>query len=285
MKPDRSKSKFWCFTVNNPENNEICKESIYCVGYNPDKHQYLLQGIETGKNGTRHIQGYVIFHKRCRLSQVKKFVPRAHWEISKGSPQQNYVYCTKDQTFHEHGVLPEKTQGKRNDLDRLHDTIRRSANIEDVIENHFAAFIKYPRGVTRAIEFYSPKRNWEMQNIVYWGASGVGKTKRAFEEHPEAYWKDNSPWWDGYVNQDVVIWDEFSGSSTPLSTFLRVTDRYPFAVPIKGGYTQFLAKKIIFTSNVDPGEWYLFKRNELRTAFFRRLTDIIEFKRLVNNSP
>lgn len=279
------KAKYWCFTLNNPPETHTCKENLYCVGFDPDKMTYLVQGIERGKSGTLHIQGYVAFDKRSRLTQMKKWLPTAHWEAAKGSPAQNLEYCTKDHSYCTHGELPETTQGKRNDLELLHDTLKKRAGIREIVDNHFASFIRYPRSIAAAINIYAERRNWPMEVIIYWGASGTGKTRSAFADYPESYWKDNSQWWDSYEGQETVIWDEFSGSSTSLSMFLRITDRYPLSVPIKGGYVPFTSKRIIFTSNVNPDEWYNFRNDELRYAFNRRITSRIEYKRLVNNSP
>lgn len=279
------KAKYWCFTLNNPPETKACTENVYCCGYNPDTHEYMVQGIERGKNGTLHIQGYVAFHKRHRLSQLKKWLPSAHWEPAKGSPGQNLEYCTKDHSYCQHGDLPEKTQGKRNDLELLHDTLKTGAGLRTVLDDHFASFIRYERSIRSAIALYAPKRSWEMEIIILWGASGTGKTRKAYADYPESYWKDNSPWWDHYEGQETVIWDEFSGSSAPLNLFLRLTDRYPMSVPYKGGYANFTSKRIIFTSNIDPDDWYQFRNNELKIAFQRRITERIEYKRLVNSSP
>lgn len=279
------KAKYWCFTLNNPPETNTCNENVYCVGFDPDKMDYLVQGIERGKSGTLHIQGYVAFHKRSRLTQLKKWLPTAHWEAAKGSPAQNLEYCTKDHSYCCHGELPETTQGKRTDLEFLHDTLKKRAGIREIVDKHFTSFVRYPRAIATAINLYAEQRSWPMEVIVYWGASGTGKTSTAFAEYPESYWKDNSQWWDHYEGQETIIWDEFSGSSTPLSMFLRITDRYPLSVPIKGGYLPFNSRRIIFTSNINPDEWYSFRNDELRFAFNRRITTIVEYKRLVNNSP
>lgn len=279
------RSKYWCFTLNNPPETNSCNENVYCVGYDSDKMQYLVQGIERGKNGTLHIQGYVAFHKRNRLSQLKKWLPTAHWEAAKGSPAQNLEYCTKDHSYCMHGELPETTQGKRNDLEGLHETIKSGATLRSIVETHFGGFIRYSRSINLAVQLYAPRRDWEMEVIVFWGASGTGKTRTAHEQYPQSYWKDNSQWWDHYEGEETVIWDEFCGSSTPLNVFLRLCDRYPMSVPYKGGYTSFRSKRLVFTSNIDPDEWYTFRNDELRRAFERRITERHRFRRLVNSVP
>ena len=56
-------------------------------------------------------------------------------------------------------------------------------------------------------------------------------------------------------SQETVIIDDFYGWM-PFDTLLRLTDRYPMLVDIKGGAVQFTAKRIIITSNEVPDNWY-----------------------------
>lgn len=49
--------------------------------------------------------------------------------------------------------------------------------------------------------------------------------------------------------------DEFYGWFS-WDFMLRLCDRYPLSVETKGGAVQFVAKKIIFTSNDHPRDWY-----------------------------
>ena len=48
----------------------------------------------------------------------------------------------------------------------------------------------------------------------------------------------------------VVLFDDIEASAClPISLFLKLTDRYPHQVPIKGGYITWKPKVIVFTSN------------------------------------
>ncbi len=94
-------SKHWCYTINNPtpRDGEIIHDSNL-------KFLYHVCGREVGENGTRHMQGYVVFVNRCRLSSVKKIFPRAHLEIKRGTVLEASEYCKKDGDFIEVGELP-----------------------------------------------------------------------------------------------------------------------------------------------------------------------------------
>lgn len=104
-------AKRWCFTLNNPSTEENQLLSRY---YQDNHVEYLVYGRETGESGTTHWQGYTIFHERKTLAHVRRTLPRAHWEISRGTPKQASDYCKKEGNYEEHGTLP-STQGKRND--------------------------------------------------------------------------------------------------------------------------------------------------------------------------
>jgi len=64
-----------------------------------------------------------------------------------------------------------------------------------------------------------------------------------------------TPYFDGYEGQEVVVIDEFYGW-LPKDLLCRMCDRYPLLVDTKGGCVNFYPKTIIITSNTDPQEWY-----------------------------
>lgn len=104
--------------------------------------------------------------------------------------------------------------------------------------------------------------------IVICGSTGTGKSHWALMEHPNAYWKEKNEWWDGYTNQETIIIDEFYGWLA-FDLILRICDKYPLKVEVKGGMVQLLANTIIFTSNKDPKDWW---KQCYFDAFKRRVT-------------
>lgn len=93
-KPYVEKGRKWCFTLNNWTDEEY-NQLILDFG---TKAQYIL-GKEMGEEGTPHIQGYLEFKNPISFSSMKKKIPRAHLEKSRGSTRQNYDYCSKDGDF------------------------------------------------------------------------------------------------------------------------------------------------------------------------------------------
>ena len=91
-----------------------------------------------------------------------------------------------------------------------------------------------------------------MEIEVYVGKFGFGKSQTVKKKYPDAYWKDQTKWWDDYSGQEVVIWDDFYGHCCPFTTLLKLIDSNPFRVEIKGSTVAFTSKKFVFTSNEIP---------------------------------
>jgi len=86
----------------------------------------------------------------------------------------------------------------------------------------------------------------------------------------DTYWQDCSQWWNGYDGQQLVIIDEFRGQFEP-STMLRILDRTPFKVPVKGAYVNFNSSAVIMTSNIDLVSMYKGVDPLTIDAFLRRI--------------
>lgn len=241
-------SRSWVFTINNPESNEVPQvfNAKYCVWQR-----------EQGENGTQHLQGYCQFDNSCRLAALKKLCPSAHWEKRRGTHEEAVAYCSKEDTRIEGPFsygLP-STQGKRTDLDIVADVVKAGGTLEEVARLHSATFVKFFRGLTALKCTLTPPRNHFTESIVYYGATGTGKSHRAFTGYPDAYWLPQGKWFDNYSGQETVVIDEFYGW-LPYSFLLRLLDKYPLLVETKGGHVQFVAKLVLFTSNTPPWEWY-----------------------------
>lgn len=246
--------KAWCFTLNNYNQDDIIKfrELSGCV--------YKVFQEEVGENGTHHLQGYLYFQKKARLSAVKKIDGRAHWELSKGNAQQNTDYCTKDETrkagtepFVE-GIMPQ--QGKRTDLEGVYRDIENGATVNDIIDNAPEVYIKYHSGIEKVIAAKQPARDFKTEIFWYYGATGTGKSRKAHHEAgPDAYSKmGNNKWWDGYCGHDVVIIDDYRKDLCPFHVLLKLFDRYPMRVEVKGASVQFAPRRIYVTTPLSPRE-------------------------------
>nr|UOF78986.1 rep protein [Cressdnaviricota sp.] len=96
------RNRGWCFTLNNYTESELENITQY-FKENCEKH---IIGIEKGKeNGTPHLQGWCYFKNGVSFKRVKGISERAHWEVAKGSAEQNKNYCSKESVHSTQGIV------------------------------------------------------------------------------------------------------------------------------------------------------------------------------------
>ncbi len=262
------------FTINNPKDID---DPLAWGGV-----KFVIFQKEKGAEETAHFQGYVMFLGTKTLSAVKKVNPRAHWENRKGTHLQAKKYCSKDDTRVEgpwqRGEDP--SPGKRTDILRLKEAADEGKTEKEIATNEelFPLWMHNFKGLERYKRLISiHERNWPTHSVVYWGPPGVGKTRRVLiEAGPNAYWlkkpgRNQTVFFDGYDAQENVVIDEFYGW-LPFDLLCRMCDRYPLMVDTKGGMVNFFPKKIFFTSNIPPNEWYVSIDVRRVEALTRRLS-------------
>lgn len=268
-----SRSRGWCFTVNNysAEEYEELKDKLSHLS------SYFIIAKEVGKEGTPHLQGYVLFKNQLRLSSLRKINGRGHYEMQKGSDFQASKYCMKDGQYYEYGERP--CPGSRNDLVKTKDLILSGkASISSIILDDPMQFHKYGRTLERIqdLTLRRKSRDFMTEGIWYWGPTGVGKSHVAFENFTEKthylYPNDNG-WWDAYQQQETVIINDFRGEIT-FSFLLQLIDKWPVNVRRRGREPiPFLSKTVIITSSLPPDGVYsgVLERDDNIDQLLRRL--------------
>lgn len=208
-----------------------------------------------------HFQGYMELVQPTRYVTMHSWsgLETAHFEARRGNQQQAIDYCSKEDSRiegpYEFGIRNQ--QGRRSDLQAIQVLLNEGADMRTVAQNHFGDFVRYGRGFALYQRLLAPRRNWAMELIFIIGPSGTGKTRQAWDlAGPEAYDKNKTHWWDGYDGQHTVIWDEFYGHCCAFTELLQIIDRYPYSVNQKGATVNFTSRRIIFTSNQEPEDWY-----------------------------
>lgn len=264
-----SRYRAWCFTINNPTKEDAdAVENIEC--------RYIICGVEKGEEKKiPHLQGYVEFEAAMRLNTVRQLLGgRAHLEQRRGTQEQAVEYCKKEGKWKERGE--KAAPGKRNDINVVREIIKRGGRMKEVAE--IATSYQAMKGGEMLLKYLGPERKEAPEVYWYWGKSGTGKTRTAVEEAGDDFWMSSKglQWWDGYDGHKNVIIDDFRGDFCKFHELLRILDRYPYRVEVKGGSRLLLATKIWVTAPMPPEVAY--QRNEEDTLqLVRRITRIREF--------
>lgn len=244
------RSRQFCWTLNNWTEEEV--ETI--KGLHGLKYQVF--GREIGANGTPHLQGTTCLINNKTFTAFKAFFgPRAHIEICKDL-KASIEYCKKDGDWEEWGsppmtnaevaadnkvkwatALQASKEGRFDDIDACIQ-ITQCRNLE---------YIRNRELLKNKLEDTEHRMLW------FWGPSGTGKSRTAREKYPDAYLKACNKWWDGFVDHNVVIIEDFDKVHSVLAHHLKLWgDRYPFLAEKKGTAVKIRPKMIIVTSNYSP---------------------------------
>lgn len=272
-----SQSKFWVFTLNNYTQEEL---TLIRSLVETSNVSYVVIGMEIGEQGTPHVQGYLELSKRLRGRSVLKLsgMTRCHLETRQGTQEEATRYSKKDGIFEEYGELSVNDRGRRSDLESLKTDLDSGKSLMEISDTHFATYLRYERSITKYRALRDTSRNWLPDVQVFWGKTGTGKTRKVYEENVDIYTHAGDRWFDGYEGQEVVLFDDFDGSVFKLAYLLKLLDRYQMRVPVKGGFIQWVPKKIYITSNINPQLWYSGANAEHQAALMRRLASIRYFQ-------
>lgn len=120
-----------------------------------------------------------------------------------------------------------------------------------------------------------PPNDRDVRVLYITGRAGCGKTRAIHESFPNAFWKPEGDWWDGYEGQAVVVLDDYYGDLA-YKTALRVLDRYPLRLPVKGGFVPAEFTTVVITSNATLDEQYPNIIGTRREALYRRIHRVIQ---------
>lgn len=261
-----------CWTLNNWTDAD---EAELLIIKPPIK--YSSWGREVGDQGTPHLQGYTEFSKPMRFGGIKKLGgpwAKMHLEARRGTQDQAIAYTQKDGNAQEVGTKAQ--HGHRTDLD----TARNLAASEGMRAVTLQCGSQGIRVAEKFLTYHEEPRDWMPDVIWLWGPSGSGKSRSARNicADLDCYVKnDGSKWWDGYDRHEAVIIDDFRESWWPLTEMLGLLDRYEKRVEIKGGWRQFVPRKIVITTILPPSAHYTLA-GEDQEQLRRRIGSVTEFR-------
>lgn len=241
--------------------------------------RYIVIGREVGEQGTRHLQGYVVFSNGKTMRSVSRLIPNSHLEVSRGLPSEAANYCKKDGDWWEKGDCPvDPARRGENEMDRWNEARKAACEgrFDDIPSDIYTRYRgSYHAMYNYALEHRHLEDNDVLHNIWYWGRSGCGKSRRARREYPNAYLKNKNKWWNGYTDQEAVIVDDIDPSHRVwIGAFLKEwTDHYRFQAETKGGCRVIRPKTIVVTSQYTIGQ--IFDDPETVDALLRRFDHIL----------
>lgn len=224
---------------------------------------------ECGAGGLVHWQIVVGFSRAVRLSAVRRVFP-GHWELTRSRAAEAYVWkpdtAIADTQF-EWGERPFKCNSKTD-----WDSVRAAASTANWDAIPSQVFVQHYNSIRRIASDNVKPVPMERSCRVFWGATGTGKSRRAWDEAGmDSYAKDPlTKWWCGYNGEQNVVIDEFRGVLS-IAHLLRWLDRYPVRVETKGASQPLKATQFWITSNLDPRLWYPDADDETKQALLRRL--------------
>ncbi len=289
---NRIRRRRFTLTLNNPTEAEYEKwNDVLADGNlaeNAAKLTFFVFQTERGESETLHYQAYAEFKVGVDWNHVKKILgERIHIENSRGNAAANIRYCTKNEGRVTDGPLasggqwgtPKRGGGTMMAAIR----IQNGASFEEITAAHPELVMMHGKKVEAFIANSKPARNSKPKITILVGKTGCGKSQYCLSTFgTKAYWvappDGGRVWFGHYIGQDVVIFDDFHHGWFTLTKLLRIMDSTPLYVAPKGDQTSFTSKKLVFTCNVDPKDWYKgYKgQKEHKDALERRIQDFAD---------
>jgi len=291
-----TKARKYQLTINNPADTGITHSVISERLQQCKSIIYFAMSDEIAETGTPHTHIYTAFKSPVRFSTIKKLFPTAHIENAYGTSAQNRAYILKEGekyankvetslegSFEEWGTLPADIgQGYRSDLDFMYQLIKDGASTNVIIESNpdLIRYVSHIEKIRQMLLEEDGREDFRVLTVTYiHGATGTGKTRYVMEKegyssvfrvtgykHP----------FDTYEGQNVILFEEFS-SSLKIQNMLNYLDGYPLKLPCRYADKQAIYETVYLISNLPLEKQYVNEPEEVRSAFLRRINNVIEF--------
>ena len=296
---DKTQSRKWLLTINNPKEHDLSHEDIKIILSSIKNLDYWCMCDEIGKNNTYHTHLFIYRKNQMRFSQIKKAFPTAHIDYCRGTCAENRNYIRKEgdyantdkaetnlkDTFEEMCEMPEEHQGRRNDLHTLYGLIKDGCSNYDILESNPEYMLQLDkieqcRQIVKNEHYKNTFR--ELEVFYHFGKTGKGKTRYVMEKYGYenvCRVTDYQHPFDNYKGQDVIVFEEFR-SSLKIQDMLNYLDGYPLDLPCRYQNKVACFTKVYILSNISLDEQYTDvqdKHKETWLAFLRRITSVKEY--------
>lgn len=288
-----SRARKWQITINNPSDYGFTHDAIRECVLKLKSVVYWCMSDEIGASGTYHTHVFLAASNAIRFSTLKNLFNEAHFEICRGTSQENRDYIRKEgkyadtdkaetsvaDTFEEYGELPEEHQGARSDMSSLYDLIKDGKTDFEIIEENprFISQLDRIEAVRQIVRYEQFKNQFRNLTVTYiYGETGSGKTRSVMEKYgySNVYRvTDYDHPFDGYKGQDVIVFEEFR-SSLKIQDMLNYLDGYPVELPCRFNNKYACFNKAFLVTNIPLSAQYSGIQDESKEtwkAFLRRI--------------
>lgn len=226
------------------------------------------------------------------------------WMEPRASTQERAIfYATKEDTRAQEGLFEPGfpvtvRQGVPNPPNaaeiwgRVHEIARNGGGVDGLLQEGgeeggdargLKLYARNHAGIDKILRHEEMKRNpppaiRDVEVILYWGASGTGKTAAIMDEHPDIYrvYRDSLSFEDYSGDVKTILFDEFVGGIR-YDIFFGLLDVYRLRVNVKYGHAYAAWNKVYITSNKHYSEWYPNLNEQQKIALSRRISKVVHF--------
>lgn len=241
--------------------------------------QYSVERCST--TGRVHLQGFVCYKKRTRITTVKKDLPTgAHLEVMRGPVSASIEYTSKPETHvagpWRFGTAPrDNGDTKKTKWEALQADVKAGMCERDLYEK-YPSFLDRSRGVDKCISLYAPRiPDRPVDVYILWGPASAGKSyrcKQAFPDYFEAHGDLGLRTFLSYRGEKTVIIDAFLSIAWPMTSLESMIKDAVCDIPVMYGSVKTLWTTFIITTNQHPDSMYTGAVN--RDALFTRVKHI-----------
>lgn len=187
-----------------------------------------------------------------------------------------------------------KGSGARSDVTEMMELVKQGKSDFAISEQYPAQYMQYFRSISNYRKLYADQFERRSPTIVVlWGGTNTRKSTRVrgSVEHKIKGWStkkqlytvsgddQKGTWFDGYnpMTHEDVLFDDFRGQQLPYTKLLQMLEEGDYQVPVKGGFATWMPKRVFFTSNVSPDQWYAFDQKQQDvSALLSRLPNVFQ---------
>lgn len=290
-----SEGRFWCFTVYQNPNGEYVNfpanvATVIHTGKSRKAFKYVCyQEEKCPDTGNLHLQGFCITVDKIKHSALRNAFKPHHFEMSAANrAEAARDYCKKEDSAtgkfkYEGGEFESSQQGRRKDLELVHEAIQNDATLHDIISMHFSSYVRYGRNIERAMTILQRPKQERQPPVVYLiiGPSGCGKSLWA--RHLLSQWgtyfnpdvnNGGAKSFETYAGEQGIFLDELRGNKQYTEdSLLLMCDGGSHKFPGRNVSPYMKHDHVMITSNQEPHEWGY--SPSWLSPFQRRLTVVI----------